>query len=184
MHFHEVLFIAVSLAMDAFAAAVAMGSTLRDKFQWPQISLVMLFFGGFQAIMPLLGWFGGGLLGNLATRFGPWIACILLSLLGAKMIYEAFKMDEAEEELIDFRLGRLTVLAFATSIDALVVGVSFACLKTPIMMPALVIGGVTALISLAGCLVGKCFGHLFENKFEIAGGAILILLGFKILIFN
>ena len=184
MHFHDILFIAVSLAMDAFAVAVAMGSTLRDKFQWPQISLVMLFFGGFQALMPLLGWLGGGCLGGLASSYGPWIACVLLSLLGAKMIYEAFKVEDAEADLIDFKLGHLTVLAFATSIDALVVGVSFACLKTPIMMPALVIGGVTALISLGGCLIGKFFGHLFENKFEFAGGIILILLGFKILIFS
>jgi len=184
MHFHDLLFIAVSLAMDAFAVAVAMGATLRENFRAAQIGLVMLFFGGFQALMPLLGWCGGNLFERLADQYGPWIACILLVLLGGKMVYEAFKLDETEEAVADFRLGRLTVMAFATSIDALVVGVSFACLKVTIVLPIIVIGVVTAVISLAGCLIGKWFGHLFENKFEAAGGIILILLGLKILFFR
>lgn len=183
MHFHDLVFIAVGLAMDAFAVAVAMGATLRKQFKFSQMLLVGLWFGGFQAVMPLIGWWGGGLCGRLVNNHGPWISCLLLTFIGGKMIWEAFKRGD-HEEIGDFCLYHLTALAFATSIDALIVGVSFACLKEAIGLPVIVIGLVTAFLSIVGCIAGKLFGHIFENKFEFAGGIVLILLGFKILIFH
>ncbi len=183
MSFSEILLIALSLSMDAFAVAIAMGATLRKQFKPSHIIITALFFGIFQAGMPLIGWFGGKLFADMVESFGHWIAFVMLGAIGGKMIWEALKHDD-EEKIDNFCFYHLTALAFATSIDALVVGVSFACISVNIYVAVLKIGLVTFITSLIGGIIGKVFGHIFENKFEFAGGAVLILLGFKILLFG
>ena len=182
MGFIEVIIIALSLAMDAFTVAVAMGATLKHQFKIQHVFITALFFGIFQASMPLIGFLGGKLFADAVKSYGPWISFILLAVIGGKMIWEAVKRGD-HEEIGDFCFIHLTTLAFATSIDALVVGASFAFLNTTVTMPVIAIGIVTFITSLIGGFIGKAFGHIFENKFEFAGGIVLILLGLKILLF-
>ncbi|MBN2642415.1 MAG: manganese efflux pump [Victivallales bacterium] len=183
MSFAGVLIIALGLAMDAFTVAVAMGATLRKQFKPFHIFMTAVFFGVFQAVMPLLGWLCGKLFAGFVNSYGHWVAFAMLAGIGTKMIWEALKRGD-DEEIGDFCFYHLTALAFATSIDAFAVGISFACMMTPVMAPAIKIGGVTFILTLIGGVAGKVFGHIFENKFEFAGGAVLILLGFKILLFG
>ncbi|MDD3118161.1 MAG: manganese efflux pump, partial [Victivallales bacterium] len=149
-----------------------------------QLLLTATFFGAFQALMPGFGWLTGSVFLFFVQSFGRWIAFLLLAGIGVKMIRAAFQQGEKDEEIRNFSLYRLTALAVATSLDALAVGVSIACLEQPIIRPALGIGLITFVIALLGGLLGKLFGHLFENKFEILGGIILILLGVKMLVQN
>lgn len=182
------LFIAVGLAMDAFAVSVASG------FAWgrPRIGRALrmaFFFGAFQALMPLLGWFAGYSLRAYIEAVDHWIAFGLLTLIGGKMIYESRKIEEVEEEIQSASreedgegITSLLVLAVATSIDALAVGFSFSALRIAIIHPAVVIGIVTFLLSIAGAYLGSRFGHLFEKHLEALGGLILIGIGVKILV--
>ncbi|MDD2804450.1 MAG: manganese efflux pump MntP family protein [Elusimicrobiales bacterium] len=180
----ELLLIALGLSMDAFAVAVASGATMK-RLHLPNALKMGLFFGGFQALMPVLGWLAGLSLKGFISGVDHWIAFGLLSAIGGKMLYEAFKIKEEEEcggtKTCPFDTGTLTVLAIATSIDALAVGVTFAALAVSIVTPVLVIGAVTFAMSVAGVRLGSSGGHFFEHKMEAAGGLILIAIGLKIL---
>ena len=186
--------VGISLAMDALAASVALGAAERKNFTWGKILLTAFAFGLFQMLMPDAGWFSASLCGKLFIILGRVTAFLLLALLGGKMIYEAVKKkkegeeeeeEEEEEENKGFSFARLIILSFATSIDALLVGVSYACLERPhILRDSAVIGLITFLICTAGCILGRTAGNKFDNKCDIAGGVILILLALKILLFN
>jgi manganese efflux pump family protein len=180
MDFISIIFLAVGLAMDAFSVSITRGLTLKCNIKYALI--IALFFGGFQALMPLLGWFSGIQLQSIVSVLAPWIAFLLLQLIGIKMIYEAFNAEEDVCKI--FSLRELIILSVATSIDAFAVGVTFAILNTPIITPIIVIGLITFILSFIGVYIGKNIGHLFENKIEILGGIILMAIGFKILLEN
>ena len=181
----EVLFIALGLSMDAFAVAVASGATMK-RLHVPHALKMGLFFGGFQALMPVLGWAAGLSMKSFISGWDHWIAFGLLSAVGGKMFYEAFEIKEEEEcaggKTCPFNTGTLTVLALATSIDALAVGLTFSLLQVSIIAPVLIIGLVTFLMSVAGVKLGSTGGHFFEHKMEAAGGIILVGIGLKILL--
>jgi len=176
----SIIFLAVGLAMDAFSVSITRGLTLKCNVK--QALIIALFFGVFQAFMPVLGWLSGKQLEFLISTFAPWIAFFLLVIIGIKMIYEAINADEEVYNVFSFK--ELLVLSVATSIDAFAVGVTFAFLNVAILLPIIIIGLVTFLLSFIGVYIGKNIGHLFENKMEIVGGLILILIGFKILLEN
>lgn len=178
-----IFFIAIGLSADAFAASITNGlSTKKLKIRHP--ILCGLFFGGFQAIMPAIGFFAGIKLENFIKNIDHWIAFILLSAIGIKMIFEAYekKSQEIICEKDSFCIKNLTYLAIATSIDALVIGISFAFLKIDIILPIIIIGVTTFILSFVGVIIGNKIGHFFEKKAYIAGGSILVLIGLKILI--
>lgn len=180
MEFATTLLIAVGLAMDAFAVAISGGATVREE-RGRYALIVGALFGGFQAGMPMLGWLGGVSLASFIGPYDHWIAFLLLALIGGKMIVEAVRGDG---ETVQFNARGVTtflVLAVATSIDALVVGVTFAVLDTPILWPAVTIGAVTFALSAAGVMIGSSFGRVSGRKAEILGGVILIALGLRIL---
>lgn len=183
MQLWELILIAVGLSMDAFAVAVCKGTCMR-KLSVKQMLLIALFFGGFQAVMPLIGWFVGSQFAQYIQDFDHWIAFGLLAFLGGKMLVEAIKGDDEEDVCsVKLGLGELTVLAVATSIDALAVGITFALLPdTNIWTSVALIGVVTFVLSAVGVVIGNKCSARFENKAEIAGGVILILLGVKILL--
>ena len=175
----------VGLSMDAFAVAICKGLGMR-KVNYKQMLLIALFFGGFQALMPLLGWLLGRQFEQYITSIDHWIAFALLVLIGANMLREARKEDDtADTETVydaPLPLGQLLLMAIATSIDALAVGISFAFLGVNIWLAIAVIGTTTFLISAAGVFIGNRFGNRYEKRATIAGGIILILLGIKILL--
>ena len=181
MRLVTILFIAVGLAMDAFAVSIVTGSVYKDLRVRYTLRMA-LFFGGFQAIMPIIGFFAGLGLRAYITGFDHWVAFALLSLVGGKMIYESFHAEPAERNRDPSSLLTLLALSVATSIDALAVGITLSLLKVSLAWAASVIGLVTFVLSYAGVLLGKRFGHLFESKIEILGGLILIAIGVKILI--
>jgi UPF0059 membrane protein MM_0643 len=184
MNLIEPVLLGISLAMDALAVSLTLGAVERRQFNWRKILLTALSFGIFQAAMPLIGWFGGSLFGSFVQTYGRILASLLLAGIGGKMICEACRSDE-ENDITAFNFWRLIVLSFATSIDALLIGVSYACLKrTSILPDAAVIGTVTFLISAAGCTAGRRFGNLFGGKCEILGGLVLIGIGIKVLLFG
>jgi len=175
------LLIAVGLAMDAFAVSISGGATLReDRARWAVI--IGALFGGFQAAMPVLGWLGGMGLASFIGIWGPWVAFLLLALIGGKMITEALRGDGESVQFAGGSTAVLLLLAVATSIDALAVGVSFAVLDTPILWPAVTIGIVTFALSAAGVLVGSSFGRIIGRKAGFVGGVILIGIGLRILL--
>lgn len=180
----EILLIALGLSMDAFAVAVASGATMK-RLHLPNALKMGLFFGGFQALMPVLGWLAGLSMKTFISGIDHWIAFGLLSAVGGKMLYESFKIKEEEDcggaKTCPFDTGTLTVLAIATSIDALAVGLTFSVLQVSIITPVLVIGAVTFAMSVGGVRLGSSGGHFFEHKMEAAGGFILIAIGLKIL---
>lgn len=180
MDFISILFLAIGLAMDAFSVSITKGLVMKSNVK--HFLIIALFFGVFQAIMPIGGWISGIQLQAFVSTFAPWIAFILLSLIGIKMIYESFSDEEDNDG--NFSLKEIFILAIATSIDAFVVGITFAFLNTPILEPVLIIGAVTFIMSFIGIYIGKNVGHLFENKIEILGGLILIGIGLKILLEN
>ncbi len=180
MNIVELLLLAVGLSMDAFAVSVCKGLAL-EKLNWRKMALVGLWFGGFQALMPLLGYFLGTTFQQYIQAFDHWIAFALLALIGANMIRESFgKEEENESASLGFRT--MLVLAVATSIDALAVGVTFAFLEVNVWLAVGVIGATTFLLSAIGVKVGNVFGAKYKSKAEFVGGLILILLGVKILV--
>lgn len=179
MELITITLIAVGLAMDAFAVSIASGVTIKDmKFNYAL--RIAVFFGLFQAFMPLVGWLAGLNLKNFVEDVSHWIAFALLTIIGFKMIYESVKMDGNTFHPLNLHI--LMILSIATSIDALAVGISFAFLKISIATPILIIGTITFLLSFVGVFIGDKFGHFFEKKMEIGGGVILIGIGIKILV--
>ena len=181
MQLTVVLLIAVGLSMDAFAVSVVTGSVYR-KLKVRHALRMALFFGGFQAVMPIIGFLAGLGLKGLISAYDHWIAFGLLIFVGGKMIYESLKIESAEKNLDPSNLLVLLALSVATSIDALAVGISLSLLAASIVGAAAIIGLVTFGLSYIGILIGKRFGHFFESKIEILGGLILIAIGLKILI--
>ena len=181
----ELFLIAVGLSMDAFAVAVCKGLALR-KVNLGQMALVGLWFGGFQALMPLAGYFVGVQFKEQITAIDHWIAFALLAIIGGNMIRESRAEEEEDEQPSDGQVKHkeLLVLAVATSIDALAVGVTFSMveLSVSIWLAVCLIGCTTFLISLGGVYVGNVFGAKYKNKAEFVGGTILILIGVKIIL--
>jgi putative Mn2+ efflux pump MntP len=176
-----ILLIAIGLAMDALAVSITSGLTITD-LRIRNALTIALFFGAFQAVMPLLGWFGGVNAREVITGIDHWIAFGLLCLIGCKMIYESTSLGSDGKETDPLDLHVLVLLAIATSIDALAVGISFAFLQMAIITPAIIIGVTTFALSFLGVYVGNVSGHFFEKKIEVLGGLILIGIGLKILI--
>lgn len=184
MGFAELFLIGVGLSMDAFAVSVCKGLNMRGKVNLKHTGVIAVFFGGFQALMPLIGYFLGIGFEKYITKIDHWIAFLLLGFIGGKMIVEAIKEwnaeDKQEEDKLDIK--ELTILAVATSIDALAVGITFAFLNVNIWSAISVIGVTTFALSVVGVVIGNKFGSRYKNKAELAGGIILVLMGLKILL--
>ncbi|MBD5083575.1 MAG: manganese efflux pump [Clostridiales bacterium] len=180
MGFAELFILAVGLSMDAFAVAVCKGLSIQALMPRHAI-IVGLWFGAFQALMPAIGWLLGAAFADMIAAVDHWIAFVLLAFIGGNMIREAIGKDEEE---CDPSLAPLTMLllAVATSIDALAVGVTFAFLRVDILPAVTLIGVCTFLISAAGVKVGNVFGVRYKSKAELAGGVVLVLIGLKILL--
>ncbi len=181
----ELFLLGVGLSMDAFAVSVCKGLGMR-KLNKKQALIIGLYFGGFQALMPFVGWLLGSQFQKYITSIDHWIAFILLGFIGGKMMIEAVR-EWNEEEVVDVMAApidhkNMLVLAVATSIDALAVGITFAFLGTPIVEAITIIGITTMVISIAGVVVGNFFGSRYKSKAEFIGGLILVLLGLKILL--
>jgi putative Mn2+ efflux pump MntP len=175
-----IVLLALGLSMDAFAVAISFGLGMR-VLHLRYAFRIALFFGVFQALMPIIGYLAGLSIRGFLESFDHWIAFVLLAFIGAKMIYEAFVMDDDQKPMNPQNLLLLFTLAVATSIDALAVGLSLSFLKVDILQPAVIIGLITLGLSFMGVLIGQRLGHLFEKKIEILGGLILIGIGVKIL---
>ena len=180
MSLAELFIIAVGLSMDAFAVSVCKGLSMQ-KMNVKNAVIVGLYFGGFQATMPLLGYDLGIRFQQAITAYDHWIAFILLAMIGVNMIREALHPDEQSVDA-SVKMGDMLVLAVATSIDALVVGVTFAFLNVQIIPAVSFIGCTTFILSIVGVKVGTVFGCRYKARAELAGGAILVLMGVKILI--
>ena len=185
MGFIEIFFIGTGLSMDAFAVSVCKGLGMH-RIDYGRALVIALFFGVFQGLMPVIGWLVGSAFAVYVTAVDHWIAFALLAFVGGKMLWDAFH-DEGEEEddetstqKLDLR--ELFMLAIATSIDALAVGISFSFLQIDIAAAALIIGCTTFVLSLVGVVVGNRFGARFEKPSQIAGGIVLIAIGLKILL--
>lgn len=181
----ELFLLGVGLSMDAFAVSVCKGLGMR-KLNKKQALIIGLYFGGFQALMPFVGWLLGSQFQKYITSIDHWIAFILLGFIGGKMMIEAVR-EWNEEEVVDVMDApidhkNMLVLAVATNIDALAVGITFAFLGTPIVEAITIIGITTMVISIAGVVVGNFFGSRYKSKAEFIGGLILVLLGLKILL--
>ena len=171
--------IAGALAMDAFSVSIAIGSNLK-KIKLSQVLLVAGYFGFFQFFLTVLGWYGGTLFQDFIQNFAHWIAFGLLMLIGGKMILESF--ESSDEKTFNFSHKMLFVLAIATSIDALAVGVSYAVLNKPLFIASILIGLVAFAFSYAGVYLGKSLQKVLGNKMELLGGIILIGIGIKMLL--
>ena len=196
MNLITVTVIAIGLAMDAFAVSIATGATYKKPGTNHAFRIAMA-FGSFQAVMPVAGWLAGLTVRNLIKDYDHWVAFILLGFIGTKMIYESFKIkqapletqgkrsltEQAQERSDRLSAAVLLMLAIATSIDALAVGITFSFLLAgSLAVAVIIIGAVTFVFSYAGFYIGKSAGHFFESKIEIAGGIILLCIGAKILI--
>ena len=180
MNILELFVLAVGLSMDAFAVSVCKGLAM-DRARLSRCGIVGLWFGGFQAIMPLLGYFLVRNFEKYITSYDHWRAFVLLGIIGANMIRESFSKEE-EDSSASLSVKVMLPMAIATSIDALAVGITFAFLKVDIIPAVSFIGVVTFLLSILGVKAGSVFGAKYKSKAELAGGIILILLGVKILL--
>lgn len=182
MGFIQLLLIGIGLSMDAFAVSVCKGLNMK-KIDYKYTLIIAMFFGGFQALMPILGWMLGKQFEQYITSVDHWIAFGLLAFIGGKMVVEACQKEETQEiPTAKNDLQEIIILAIATSIDALAVGITFAFLKTNIMEAVTIIGIITFILSIVGVLIGNQFGTRYKNKAEFAGGVILIMIGTKILL--
>ena len=185
MSLFDIFLIGIGLSMDAFAVAVCKGLCMK-RINYKHTIVIALFFGGFQALMPLIGYFLGTFFESYITAVDHWIAFALLMYIGGKMLYDTLRSDE--EEIVCPVISRLNIkelflLAIATSIDALAVGITFSFYKdTNIFSNISIIGVTTFIIAAAGVAIGNKFGTRFKKKAEIAGGVILVLIGAKILL--
>lgn len=172
--------VAVALAMDAFSVSMTKGFTQKELTK-SQILYYGIFFGGFQALMPILGYFCGNVIASVVESLASIIGFILLLIIGINMIRESLSGDD-DEVTDQFSFKEVTLLAIATSIDAFAVGITIALLNEPILISSLIIGIVAFLFSIAGIYIGRRIGHYVGGKFQILGGVILILIGIKILL--
>lgn len=180
MTFIELLLIAIGLSMDAFSVSICKGLTTK-KFSWRMALVCGLWFGFFQALMPIIGYFLGAQFQEMIEAYDHWIAFGLLFLIGANMIREAvWGKEESQDGSLGFKT--MLLLAIATSIDALAVGVSFACIRVKLWSSVIVIGLTTFVFSVLGVKIGNVFGSKYEKSAGIIGGIILILIGLKILL--
>ena len=180
----ELFILAVGLSMDAFAVSVCKGLAMK-QITFKNAAIVGAWFGGFQALMPLIGWLLGSRFKSYITAIDPWIAFVLLLIIGANMIKESFdKSEESANASLGFKI--MLMLAIATSIDALAVGVTFGTmgskLETSIWASVILIGITTFAISLGGVFIGNAFGVKYKSKAEVVGGIILIIIGLKVVI--
>lgn len=181
MTFFELFLIGIGLSMDAFAVSICKGLSMQ-KIDKKYTLCIALFFGGFQALMPLLGYALGSRFSGYIERFDHWIAFVLLAFIGLNMIHESREEAEEEKPYTGINFKELFILAVATSIDALAVGVTFAFLQVDIVPAIAIIGCTTFVISLAGVYVGNVFGARYKSRAELTGGVILVLIGLKILL--
>lgn len=183
MNLTELLLISVGLAMDAFSVSVCKGLSMK-KINLKGGVITALFFGVFQALMPMIGYFLGSRFSNVISSFSHWVSFGLLAFIGGKMAIEAIKGDGEEEGGKEYKLDikEVFLLAIATSIDALAVGIVFAAEKTNLAFSVTMIGVITFLLSFIGIFIGHKFGSKYEKKAEFAGGVILVLIGVKLLL--
>ena len=181
MTFFELFLIGIGLSMDAFAVSICKGLSMQ-KIDKKYTLCIGLFFGGFQALMPLTGYLLGSQFSGYIERFDHWIAFILLAFIGFNMVRESREEEEEEKPFAGVDFKELLLLAVATSIDALAVGVTFAFLEVSIVPAITIIGCTTFIISIAGVYVGNVFGARYKSRAELTGGVILILIGLKILL--
>ena len=176
----EIVLISIGLAMDAFAVSICKGLSMK-KMSWKKALIVALYFGIFQGLMPVIGYLLGTSFESLVTKIDHWIAFALLVLIGINMLKESFGNEsETCNDNVDFKT--MVVLAIATSIDALAIGITFAFLQVNIIFASLMIGVITFAICIIGVKIGNKFGDKYERKAETVGGLILILMGIKILL--
>lgn len=181
MEIVEILLLGISLAMDAFAVSICKGLSMK-KINWKKGIIIGLYFGIFQALMPMIGYFCGSAFESFVTSIDHWITFILLLLIGGNMIKESLGKEESENCNDNVNFKTMIVLAIATSIDALAVGITFAFLNVNLLLAVSLIGIITFIISLIGVKLGNKFGSKYEKKAQIAGGVILIIIGLKILL--
>ena len=174
------LLIAVALAMDSFSVAIANGLATKT-FKTAKALKIASFFGFFQAIMPIIGWYAGVHILDLISSFDHWVAFFLLTVIGSKMIYESTR-NESEKLVNSLSIKILLILSVATSIDALAVGLSISVLNVSIMNLVIVTGVVTFLLSFFGVYIGGKFGCILKNRVEALGGIILLVIGLRILL--
>jgi putative Mn2+ efflux pump MntP len=182
MSLFEIVVIAVGLAMDAFAVSITLGLSVKN-LRFKEIIIPGVYFGFFQALMPMLGYFAGAYFADKIQNLDHWIAFALLGFIGGKMLKESLSKDGNNETPgYSFKFTTMLILALATSIDALAVGITFALFKVNIITAIAIIGMITFFISILGVKIGNTFGTKFKSKAEFAGGLILIIIGIKIVI--
>ena len=180
MELFEIIAIGVGLAMDAFAVSICKGLSMK-KIDWKKAIIIALYFGIFQALMPILGYFLGSTFSSFVQSVDHWIAFILLAIIGGNMIKDSTD-DEVEKRNDKVDVKTMLLLAIATSIDALAVGVTFAFFEVNLLLSISIIGIITFVLSFLGVIIGNKFGDKFQNRAELAGGIVLIIIGLKILL--
>jgi len=177
----EIILIAIGLSLDAFAVSIILGLS-AGKPKVKEFLIPGLFFGFFQALMPFIGYFAGTHFVDKIQHLDHWVAFALLCLIGGKMIKDSFSKEEEQNKKVSFEFLNMLLLALATSIDALAVGITFAFFQINIFTAILIIGMTTFLISMGGVKVGSLFGTRYKSKAEFTGGAVLVILGIKVLV--
>ena len=180
MELFEIIVIGIGLAMDAFAVSICKGLSMK-KIDWKKAIIIALYFGIFQALMPVLGYFLGSAFSSFVQSVDHWIAFILLAIIGGNMIKDSTD-DEVEKRNDKVDVKTMLLLAIATSIDALAVGVTFAFFEVNLLLSISIIGIITFVLSFLGVIIGNKFGDKFQNRAELAGGIVLIIIGLKILL--
>ncbi len=181
MGLFTIIIIAVGLAMDAFAVSIVSGAAYK-QLKIKHAFRLAVFFGGFQALMPLIGSLAGLSIKQYIANYDHWVAFALLSAVGCKMVYESSKIKPDDKNFDPSNIFTLLILSIATSIDALTVGITLPLLALSLIKAVIIIGLITFLLSYIGVSVGRKFGHFFESKIEALGGLVLIALGAKILV--
>jgi putative Mn2+ efflux pump MntP len=181
MNLLEIVLIAAGLSMDAFAVSITLGLSVK-KTKIKEVLIPGIYFGFFQALMPTIGFFAGIFFAKKIQEFDHWTAFILLGIIGGKMIKESFSQNEKKLDENSFQFIKMLILAIATSIDALAIGITFAFLNVNMIKAIIITGLTTFFISMAGVKIGNIFGIKFKSKAEFIGGAVLLLLGLKIVI--
>lgn len=180
MGIFEIIIIGFSLAMDAFAVSICKGLSMK-KMNWKNALIISIYFSVFQTLMPIGGYFLGTAFSDSVKNIDHWLAFVLLSVIGISMIKESLE-EESEKRNDKVDIKTMILLAIATSIDALTVGVTFAFFKIDLLLAVSIIGIITFILSIIGVKIGNRFGDKFQNKAEFAGGIMLILIGLKILL--